>query len=138
MIFFSRFLRVWRGALAYFSYVILLYTQPSSFSPPSELSSPGAGVSVFSLSDYVSSSGLEGPVAGMYFTVEVGTASASVSATSAVVTSTLPVPSSASATGSATTSASGTGETSGAIGLGQFKNSATAIVVAALAAFAFA
>ncbi|KAL5532945.1 hypothetical protein ACEPAF_4719 [Sanghuangporus sanghuang] len=118
-------------------YVILLYTQPSNFSPPADLSSPNTGVATFILADYVSTSGLQGPVAGTYFTVEEGTASVSVSSTSAVVTSTLSVPSSASATGSATGSAAASTETSGAIGSGQYKNSATVILIGALAAFAF-
>ena len=80
----------------------MLYAQPSTFSPPSDLSQPNQGVSTFSLSDYVSTSQLTGPLAGTYFTVEEGTASSSVSATSAVETSTLSVE---SATGSASGSA---------------------------------
>ncbi|KAI0060840.1 PEBP-like protein [Artomyces pyxidatus] len=70
-------------------YVILLLPQPSTFSPPANLTQPNIGVSVFHLTDYISASNLGPPVAGMYFTVEEGTATVSVSATSAVVTSTL-------------------------------------------------
>ena len=113
--------------------MILLYTQPSNFSPPADLSQPGVGVSVFSLSDYVSTSGLQGPVAGMYFTVEEGTATVSVSSTSAVQTSTLPIPSS-SATGSATGSAThATATGNGAVALSQFKNIGTGALAGLLA-----
>ena len=35
------------------SYVILLFAQPESFTPPSNLSTPGVPVSVFNLDDYV-------------------------------------------------------------------------------------
>ncbi|PAV24395.1 phosphatidylethanolamine binding protein [Pyrrhoderma noxium] len=102
-------------------YVILLYTQPSSFSSPSDLSE-NAGVAKFSLADYVQSTGLQGPIAGTYFTVEIGTATASVSATSAVVTSTLPVPSSTSGSGS---TGSSTGSSDSAT---ETSNGATSII----------
>jgi hypothetical protein len=36
------------------SYVILLLPQPSTFSPPANLSKPDVGVSVFELTDYIS------------------------------------------------------------------------------------
>jgi len=70
-------------------YVILLYTQPDTFSPPANLSQPGVGVSVFDFPQYVHNSHLGPVVAGTYFTVEEGTASSSISPTSAVVSSTL-------------------------------------------------
>jgi len=69
-------------------YVILLYTQPSSFTPPSNLSST-TPVGAFNFASYVQSTGLQGPVAGMYMQVEQGVASMTVSSTAAVVTSTL-------------------------------------------------
>lgn len=114
--------------------MILLYSQPADFTPPANLSTPNIGVSVFSLSDYVSSTNLTGPLAGMYFTVEVGTASSSVSQTSAVVTSTLPVPSTAS-TGSATGSGSSPSTSSNSALKVAGANGAAA-VFAALGAFA--
>jgi phosphatidylethanolamine-binding protein (PEBP) family uncharacterized protein len=70
-------------------YVILLLPQPSTFSPPANLSSANVGVSVFELTDYISTSNLAAPVAGMYFDVEVGTATVTVSPTSPVISSTL-------------------------------------------------
>jgi len=70
-------------------YVILLLPQRSSFSPPANLSKPNVGVSVFHLTEYISTSHLGQPVAGMYFDVEQETGTATVSPTSAVVTSTL-------------------------------------------------
>jgi len=70
-------------------YVILLLPQPSTFSPPANLSQPNVGVSVFHLNDYISTSNLGAPVAGMYFDVEQGTATVTLSPTSPVISSTL-------------------------------------------------
>jgi len=70
-------------------YVILLLPQPSTFSPPANLSQPNIGVSVFHLTDYISSSNLGAPVAGMYLDVEQGTATVTLSPTSPVISSTL-------------------------------------------------
>lgn len=81
-------------------YVIMLYTQPDSFSPPANLSQANAGVAVFNFPAYVNASHLGSLVAANYFTVEEGTASASISPTSAVMSSTLSAPA------SSTTSAS--------------------------------
>jgi len=69
-------------------YVMLLYTQPDSFTPPANLSST-TGVGKFNFPAYVKSTGLQGPVAGFYIQVEVGVATVSLSSTSAVITSTL-------------------------------------------------
>lgn len=85
-------------------YVILLYTQPTDFSPPSNLSRPNVPVSVFRLTEYVSESKLGPLVAGMYITVSQGAANGSIPATSAVVSSTLKVPTPASSTGSGSAS----------------------------------
>src|SRR6266566_4749399 len=52
-------------------YVILLFPQPPSFSPPANLSSPNVGIDLyFHLKDYISSSNLGQPIAGMFFEVE--------------------------------------------------------------------
>jgi hypothetical protein len=82
-------------------YVVLLYSQPSTFSPPAAYSQPNIGVSVFSLADYVTNSGLGPLLAATYFTVQEGTATVSLSPTTAVVTSTLVVPT-AKVTGTST------------------------------------
>lgn len=101
-------------------YVILLYTQPASFTPPGNLSTAGVAVSVFNLADYAKSTGLGAIVAGTYITVEEGAASFTPSSTAPVVTSTLPVPqTSGTSSGSATSGApspsgSGSGQQSGA------------------------
>ncbi|TDL27199.1 PEBP-like protein [Rickenella mellea] len=84
-------------------YVILLFEQPASFTPPANLSQPNTPVSVFDLNAYAKDSGLGPIVAGMYLTVQNGDTTASLSPTSAVITSTLPA---AHSTGSS--SASGT------------------------------
>lgn len=70
-------------------YVILLFVQPANFAAPAAFSKPNMGVSVFNLSDYIKNSNLGSIIAGTYFTVEEGTATASLSSTSAVITSTL-------------------------------------------------
>jgi len=82
-------------------YVILLLSQPSNFSPPANLSSANVGVSVFELTDYISTSNLGPIVAGMYFDVEVGTATVTPSPTSPVISSTLKP---ATSTGTSTSS----------------------------------
>jgi len=56
-------------------YVILLFPQPPSFSPPANLSSPNVGIDLFfHLTDYISSSNLGQPIAGMFFQVQQGPA----------------------------------------------------------------
>lgn len=69
-------------------YTILLYQQPSNFTAPA---SPVAnsGVHMIELATYVQAAGLTGPLAGLYYTVEVGTATVSVASTTAVDTSTI-------------------------------------------------
>jgi phosphatidylethanolamine-binding protein (PEBP) family uncharacterized protein len=109
-------------------YVILLLPQPSGFSPPSNLSAPNVPVSVFHLTDYISSSKLGEPIAGMYFQVQQGAANASIPTTSAVVSSTLKVPT----TGSATSSGSGstsTAKQSGTKNAGTRSDSLNSLVV---------
>jgi phosphatidylethanolamine-binding protein (PEBP) family uncharacterized protein len=52
-------------------YTILLFPQPPSFSPPANLSSPNVGIDLyFHLTDYISSSHLGQPIAGMFFEVQ--------------------------------------------------------------------
>jgi len=71
-------------------YVILLFPQPPSFSPPANLSSPNVGIDLhFHLTDYISSSHLGQPIAGMFFEVQQGPANVTTPLTSAVITSTL-------------------------------------------------
>ena len=74
-------------------YTILLFPQPPSFSPPANLSSPNVGIDLyFHLTDYISSSNLGQPIAGMFFEVQQGPANVTTPLTSAVVTPT-PTPS---------------------------------------------
>ncbi|KAN0118330.1 Phosphatidylethanolamine-binding protein PEBP [Russula decolorans] len=71
-------------------YVLLLLPQPSSFSPPANLSKANTGPDIyFHITDYISSSHLGQPIAGMYFDVQQGPATVTIPPTSAVVTSTL-------------------------------------------------
>ncbi|KAJ3526822.1 hypothetical protein NM688_g8212 [Phlebia brevispora] len=100
-------------------YVILLYSQPSSFEAPDGFDQPDIGVSVFNLTDYVQNSHLGSLVAGTYLTVEEGTATFTPSSTAPVITSTLPAaqststsPSSSSTSSSSAPSATNAGKQS--------------------------
>ncbi|KAF8492196.1 phosphatidylethanolamine-binding protein [Russula emetica] len=73
-------------------YVILLFLQPPSFSPPANFSSPNIGIDLkFNFTDYVSSSNFTQPIAGMFFerAVQQGPVTVTIPPTSLVVTSTL-------------------------------------------------
>jgi phosphatidylethanolamine-binding protein (PEBP) family uncharacterized protein len=85
-------------------YVILLLPQPPSFSPPANLTKANSGPSTsFHLTDYIWTSHLGQPIAGMYFDVQQGPSNVTVPLTSAVVTSTLnpPIPPSSTVSSSA-------------------------------------
>lgn len=72
-------------------YTIALYSQPSTFTPPANLSTANIGLATgFDFPAFVQSTGLGPLVAGTYFTVENGAASFSISPTSSVVSATLP------------------------------------------------
>jgi phosphatidylethanolamine-binding protein (PEBP) family uncharacterized protein len=88
-------------------YVFLLYDQPTTFTPPADLASPGQPITLFNVNDYAKSSGLGAVVAGSYYSVEIGTATGSVVPTTAVNTSTLPAAQSGGA-GSGTGTGTGT------------------------------
>jgi hypothetical protein len=69
-------------------YVILLFRQPPSFSPPANLSSPNVGIDLyFHLTDYISSSNLGQPIAGMLFEVHQGPANVTSTLTPSVSSS---------------------------------------------------
>ncbi|RXK37307.1 hypothetical protein M231_05449 [Tremella mesenterica] len=97
-------------------YVILVYTQPSTFTPPANLSTAHTPLSTFSFSDYVSQTGLGNLVAGNYFLVENGVATVSVPSTTPVNTATLATASttSGSSSPSGTSSAPSGSKTSSA------------------------
>ncbi|KAF9792422.1 phosphatidylethanolamine-binding protein [Thelephora terrestris] len=102
-------------------YTIVIYTQGANFAPPQNLSSLVPGVELFDFPSYVKSTNLGPLVAGIYYQVEVGTATASIPATSSVISSTLPAanPSSSgkpSGTSSGSKPTGTTGNTSGAMG----------------------
>jgi len=84
-------------------YTILLFQQPSNFTAPAS-PAPNSGVHEIDLATYVAAAGLTGPVGGIYYTVEVGTATVTVGSTTAVNAATLSIATS-------TTAASGTGTT---------------------------
>ena len=59
-------------------YTILMYAQPDSFSPPSNLSTAGTPLGTMYLHSYVSESGLGDLIAANYFQVENGVATVTV------------------------------------------------------------
>ena len=70
-------------------YVILLFPQPPTFSPPANETTPNVGKQlVFHTTDYIATSKLGYPIAGMFFEVQAP-ANGTVSVTSAVATSAL-------------------------------------------------
>ncbi|KAF8168721.1 phosphatidylethanolamine-binding protein [Pholiota molesta] len=101
-------------------YVVLLYSQPSTFKAPTAFSQPIAGVTPFDFNGYVKDSGLGPLIAGNYFDVEEGTSTISVSPTSAVVSSTL------SAAGSSQTQAASSTANNAAT-TGKSKSGATSL-----------
>ncbi|THH33007.1 hypothetical protein EUX98_g1230 [Antrodiella citrinella] len=113
-------------------YVIMLYSQPSSFQAPAGLNTANIGVSTYDFPAYVQDSHLGALVAATYFTVEAGTASFTPSATSAVVTSTLPA--AASSAGSSATSSSSGSRATGSPTAGQ--NGSTSLSISLTAVFA--
>jgi len=86
-------------------YTILLFQQPANFTAPSTPAA-NSGVHFFNLTTYTTAAGFSTPLAGSYFTVEVGTATVQVGATTAVNPSTISV---ASSTSSGTGSPTGAG-----------------------------
>ncbi|OWZ29514.1 nuclear protein [Cryptococcus neoformans] len=88
-------------------YVIIVYAQPDTFSPPANLSQAGTPLSTMSLSSYVSESGLGDLITANYFQVENGEATVTVSSTTAVDSSTLAGYLSTTAASSASSAASG-------------------------------
>ncbi|OXG45106.1 nuclear protein [Cryptococcus neoformans] len=95
-------------------YVIIVYAQPDTFSPPANLSQAGTPLSTMSLSSYVSESGLGDLITANYFQVENGEATVTVSSTTAVDSSTLAGYLSTTAASSASSAASGAASNSAA------------------------
>lgn len=83
---------------------------------------PSLGKFIYSLATYVQAAGFTTPVAGIYYTVEVGTATVTVESTTAVNTATLSISTttqtSGTHTGSSTGSASPTHSSGAAVKLG--------------------
>ncbi|KAG8917593.1 hypothetical protein FRC01_002350 [Tulasnella sp. 417] len=71
-------------------YTILLFQQPATFTAPATPAA-GSSVTLIDFPAYVQAANLGNPVAGIYFTVEVGTSTVTASPTSAVNTATLSV-----------------------------------------------
>jgi len=96
-------------------YTMLLFAQPATFTAPA---TPAAGSSVtrVDIPAYISAAGLGSPLAGVYFTVEVGTATVAFSTTAPVNTATLSV--AAASSGSAASASSTAAATNAAIAKG--------------------
>jgi len=70
-------------------YTILLYSQSATFKAPAT-PARGSPVTMIDFNTYIKDAGLTQPLAGNYFTVELGNATVPFSATSSVDTATLP------------------------------------------------
>jgi len=123
-------------------YCLFLYAQPSSFTAPSDLDTPGTPLANnWDFAGYVNSTGLGPLVAGTFYTVEQGSASTSIPAIPTVVSSTLSL-AQASASGSHSSSApaasgsSGSGSGSKSDALSKVANTVSVIAVAAFAGVA--
>jgi len=127
-------------------YTVLLYAQPSNFTAPSTPKA-GSGVALFNLAQYVAAAGFGAPLAGTYFTVEVGTATVTVESTTPVNPSTISIGSTPSATGSMTKTGSQSGSATGSgatttstskpNGAGKSTATVGSVVLAALGAAVF-
>ena len=68
-------------------YVIMLFNQTPSYSPPANLSSPNVGIDLFfHLTNFISSTNLGQPIAGMFFEVSAATNASATGATSSSAT----------------------------------------------------
>ncbi|KAG8959876.1 hypothetical protein FRC03_007350 [Tulasnella sp. 419] len=94
-------------------YTFLAFAQPAGFAAPAT-PAPGGSVQLISYPEYVKSANLGSPIAGTFFTVQVGESTVSMSATGAVDTATIPQPSSAASTGAGASSASRSGSSAAA------------------------
>jgi len=116
-------------------YTLLVFAQSSSFKAPATPTA-GSSVTMIDFPTYLQSAGFTSPLAGNYFTVEVGTATVSFASTTAVNTATLSaVGASSTATGTAASSTSTT-KSSGALAKGV--NGLAAVGVAAAMGMLFA
>jgi len=96
-------------------YTLLVFAQPSSFKAPATPAA-GSSVTMIDFPTYVQNAGFTAPLAGNYFTVEVGTATVSFASTTTVNAATLSVATATSAsTGSAASSTSTAKKSSGTL-----------------------
>ncbi|GAA5904152.1 hypothetical protein JCM6882_003961 [Rhodosporidiobolus microsporus] len=107
-------------------YTWLLFAQPSEFSAPSNLSSPGTSPAPWYTSDYAAQTGIQ-LVAASFFTVQNGEPTGSVASTEAVDTATL-TPSSTGATSSGSQTGSSTSSAPSASATGDGSNGAAKAV----------
>jgi len=97
-------------------YVVLIYSQPSDFAAPADLSQPEQPVAPMDWKAFVTNSHLGDLIAANYIQVEEGTATASILSTAPVVTSTLAVSSTTSGSAPASTATSPSGNQSNGSG----------------------
>ncbi|KAL9714892.1 hypothetical protein Ac2012v2_001552 [Leucoagaricus gongylophorus] len=98
-------------------YVVMLYSQPDNFAPPSEFAGNDMPVEPMDWNAYVTDSHLGDLFAANYFQVEEGTANTSIFSTAPVITSTLQVASSSASASTPPSSSSRSSNTSGNSGV---------------------
>jgi len=115
-------------------YTLLFFAQPTNFVAPSTPAA-GSSVTMIDFPTYLKNANLGNPLAGNYFTVEVGTSTVTASVTSSVDPATLSVASASNTASGSSASASTAAKSSGyRFGL---EGSVAMIVVAAIAVVAF-
>ncbi|KEI37928.1 uncharacterized protein L969DRAFT_95778 [Mixia osmundae IAM 14324] len=123
-------------------YAWLMFSQPSAFAAPTNLTTPNSGPGHWYVQSYVQSTGLGSLIAASFFTVQNGVATFTAAATSSINTATL-AGASASATGSASSTSgaatasntsSSKASTNGASGL-QAGSASASLVLLALGAY---
>jgi len=113
-------------------YTLLIFAQSASFKAPATPAA-GSSVTMIDFPTYTQSAGFAAPLAGNYFTVEVGTATVTFSSTAAVNPATLTA-ATAAATGTGTATGTGasstsTSKSSGAISKGANEFAAIGVAV---------
>jgi phosphatidylethanolamine-binding protein (PEBP) family uncharacterized protein len=95
-------------------YTLLVFAQSSSFKAPATPPA-GSSVTMIDFPTYIQSAGFTAPLAGNYFTVEVGTSTVSVASTTAVNTATLSVATAGGTSAQSAASSTSTSKSSGTL-----------------------
>jgi hypothetical protein len=116
-------------------YTFLAFAQPATFAAPAT-PAPGGSVQRINYSEYIKAANLGTPIAGTFFTVEVGQSTVSIAATASVNTATIPQPATSAAGGSSQGGSSAAAATQSGSPNGASKVAASGLVGGVAAFFA--